>query len=240
MAEEELKKLSDPITKQTLTSTLSEDHQIPEIGTTVFRDISELRDTVKTVCAQGRSNHRVMDRLLMESLYNNLGKLPLKVSTDMKFWHWICTKVIKDYIWVRWGPGEVPSDPREYLSGVDSDDNQPSLKSLFTRFAGRYSLEGLSRNSAARLYFCMDRLTLNGDPSLAVDVLLNSELQLQSFETNIFLHPPALRACVNKWKSLKGDKVRKLSTRTRQFFTSRAAETMSEDEISAMLDNLSV
>lgn len=166
-----------------------------------------------------------LDRELAIPLHEALRPLSRRIATDMRFWHWLCICELQDIVWYRWY-GRVP----EEFSGVISP-------SLAERFTGGPSLHGVSRNSFARLWWCVETLRDDEGDELIRIVLASQDLFQAVFERRFCLYVPAARACIRALGNSNEEDRRDATKLLNHYFTTIVAEALCEDDIVSSLLN---
>jgi hypothetical protein len=111
--------------------------------------------------------------------------VPRRLLSDMRVWHWLCITVFRDFILARWCSEEAA----EALDDLTAAERG--------RFLGRASLNGVSRNALARLFWCGEALWSQEDGyRLAQSALHRQDFFQAVFERKFGLYRPAARACV--------------------------------------------
>lgn len=160
-----------------------------------------------------------LDRELAAPLYRALTGLSRRDAADMQFWHWLCVCQFQDIVWYRWY-GRIPVD----FSGSIST-------SLAERFLGSPTLHGVSRNAFARLWWCAKALYTEEDGYDLVNIALSNQDLFQGiFERKFGLCVPVARACVRGLINSSQDETRKATKELNYYFTTIAAEALSEED----------
>ena len=176
-------------------------------------------------CYRDGSDPATWDARLVEPLHRALRNLSRRLATDMGFWHWLCTVQFQDVVWRRWSPLEQP--------GGRLDEIPPSVAE---RFLGRPSLRGFSRNALSRLWWAAECLVdQNGNYEWARRVFERQDLFQAIFERRFGLYPPAARACVKKYWQAHETRWRQGIKWLNHYLTTLVAESLTEDEIFALL-----
>jgi uncharacterized protein DUF6339 len=142
------------------------------------------------------------DEAMVEPLHASFAGVPRRLLSDMRLWHWLCTGTFREFVVARWC-SERATEAYDDLTAAERG-----------RFLGKASLNGVSRNALARLFWCGEALwDKNSGYNLARAALRKQDFFQAVFERKFGLHRPAARACVNNladatemvWRnSLKG------------------------------------
>lgn len=169
------------------------------------------------------SQRPTWDREMIEPLHLALKGLPRRVATDMRFWHWLCIVEFPDFVWLRWH-GSVPEGPSEQIGSA-----------LSGRFLGTPTLNGVSRNALARLWWCAEALYSQEDDYVLVRrVMSNQDLFQAIFERKFGLYPQAARAVLS-YLSENKEPHRLVAKRLNHYLTTIAVEILGEEEIVELL-----
>lgn len=195
------------------------------IGTVV--DLSEVReiyeDAVARYSGRGNAERAVLDRELVEPLHRAMRHLSRRDAADMRLWHWLCTAELPDLVSWRWYGSE--NIPREDLT-----------QSLAGRFIGSGTLNGVSRNALARLWWCAESLYSELDGYRLAREALKIQDRFQAiFERYFGLYPPAARACIRQYESASQKDWRDGTLRLNHYLTTIVLETLSEDDVTELL-----
>jgi hypothetical protein len=224
----ELRRFAIPITIRQLAVVLTDSNSIETESLGIPVDFDE----VKTVFENFRDANpnaplivrAKLDRELAVPLHKALTHLTRRNATDMHMWHWLCTCELKDIVWYRWY-GRIPTDPGEIIS-----------PSLAERFLGTPSLRGISHNALGRLWWCVETLYNESDEYDLVDVALSSQdFFTQMFDRKFSLYIPAGKAYIRTLRNASEDERRKAARELNHYFTTIAAEALSEEDITQKL-----
>jgi hypothetical protein len=164
------------------------------------------------------------DAELVEPLHRAL-RLTRRTAADMRFWHWLTTVELRDFVLLRWY-GSIPASP--------ADANLPDR--IYERFLGRFNLHDVSRNALARLWWCGETLRSDaGDYALVRRAFAKQDLYQAVFEREIGLCAPAARACVKVLAGLSEADWRYRMRRLGFYATTISLEVLSETEIEHLL-----
>ena len=164
------------------------------------------------------------DRHLAEPLHRALRSLPRRLLLDMRLWHWVCISAFPEFVWERW--------TREEFNPPYDDAKQ----SVIGRFTGTMSLNGVSRNGLARLFWCADVLYDSQKKySSAKTLLENQDFYQAVLERKFGLFPPAARACVATLGSASEAARREVTKKLNHYFTTISVETLSQKDIEALI-----
>jgi hypothetical protein len=142
------------------------------------------------------------DEAMVEPLHAAFEGVPRRLLSDMRVWHWLCTGVFRDFVLARWCSEEA-AEAFDDLTAAERG-----------RFLGKASLNGVSRNALARLFWCGEALWSQEDGYDVARAALHRQDFFQAvFERRFGLYRPAARSCVMRladatelaWRnSLKG------------------------------------
>lgn len=222
-----LKRYTDPVRHAQLALALERPTYLPveSIGTSA--DFTVLRETfarLRRETPEG-AERSFWDAGLVEPLHKALD-ISHRQAADMRLWHWLCVSELQDIVWERWH-GKIPDNCAEALS-----------ESLAGRFLGTATLNGVSRNALARLWWCGETLR-TGDGrepySLARNALERQDLFQAIFEREFGLYPPAARACLKKYQEAQAKQFRKGTRMLNHYLTTIAVESLTESDILEIL-----
>lgn len=225
----ELRRLTIPLTTiRQLAAVLQDPDHIESESLGFAVDLCEVRakfDRFYSTNPEATSLERAqLDRELAMPLHRALTGLSRRKATDMRFWHWLCTSQFQHIVWYRWY-GRIPTD----FSGIISP-------SLAERFLGAPTLHGVSRNTFARLWWCAEALHSEADGYDLVAMALSSQDLFQGiFERKLGLYVPAARACVRALGNCSDAARRRATKELNHYFTTIAAEALTEEEIVSSL-----
>ena len=226
----ELRRFSIPLTIRQLAVALDDPTNIETESPGITADFDEVKTVFKdfrTANAGASSPERAkLDRELAVPLHKALAHLTRRAATDMHMWHWLCICEFKDMVWYRWY-GHIPTD----LSSIISP-------SIAERFLGTPTLHGISRNALARLWWCVESLYSESDEYDLVNIALSSQDFFQAvFERKFCLYLPAAKAYLRTLQSASEDDRRAAARELNHYFTTIAAEALSEEDIIQKLLN---
>lgn len=196
----------------------------------VDADLDPIRQAFTTFVSNstdGRHDRAALDAVLVGPLHSSLNHLPRRIASDMRFWHWICVVELQEIVWARWH-GDKPSDD-EIASAL--------TPSLIGHFLGNPTLNGVSRNALARLWWCGHSLyTQNDGYDLARAVLGKQDLFQAIFEREFGLYAPAARACVRRFGDGAVEKEWRDALRKLNYVaTTTVLEALDEADLTALL-----
>ena len=159
------------------------------------------------------------DEQMVEPFHLAMRDISEGVALDMRLWHWLCLVRFQEMVRMRWLPASSSRSP-EVVNQRQS------------RFLGNNSLQGISRNALARLWWAGQTLYSEDDGYyLARKVFANQDLFQGIFEREIVLHPPAARAMVRELQSEDSRTITLVAKRLNQWATTIAIETLDERDI---------
>ena len=172
----ELLSYKDPVRPMDLSRVLSGDLQPPVSPTGLQKPLEDVVDKAAEAIDQGAQRTEI-DALLAPHLHMALGGTPRRILTDHRFWHWMTTSPLRDFVNYRW--------PR------DGDGTPPD-----NRYLGRSTLNGFNRNGLTRLYWTAAATVEFDDYALTEKALRNPDLQLQLFDRRFCIDDRLARECV--------------------------------------------
>ena len=177
-------------------------------------------DAVGSVPADAAGS--AIDAALLEPLH---GALPLtrREAADPRVWQWLSVNRFPSFVWRRWA-GHVPA-PAELKDALAAK--------YHPRFLARPSLNGISRNTFARLWWTAEQL---GDYDLARSALSNQDMFQNIFERFFGIYPAAARACLERFDGRSEAEIRKAAKWLQQCATTTLLEGLEEHEVAAILD----
>lgn len=220
----ELRRYAEPCSVRDLPRLLADPTAAPSEPLGLTRDFQQVRAVFQRLLEEKPGDDRAAwDAELVEPLHRALRGLSYRVAADMRFWHWMCIAQFQDLVWHRWYGG-VP-------------DPLPEIRpALAGRFLGSPTLHGVSRNALARLWWCAESLYSDAEGySLARQALAKQDLFQAIFERKFGLYPPAVRACLRKFRDAGEEAWREGTRRLNHYLTTIVAEALSEEEIAALL-----
>lgn len=220
----ELRRFVVPLTVSQLGSALANPTRFETEPVGIIVDLDQVRNVFDAFARQNVTASSLeraqLDRLLAVPLHTALTDLSRRSATDMHMWHWLCVSEFRDFVWYRWY-GRIPQD----LAGIISP-------SLAERFLGAPTLHGISRNALARLWWCAESLYSDADGyDLACVALASQDFFQGIFEREFGLYLPAAKACVRVLRDSSEDERREATKVLNHYFTTVAAEALSENQI---------
>lgn len=153
------------------------------------------------------------------------GRVSSRDAADMRMWHWVAVSQCADLVWLRW-LGGVPSDPEASLTA-----------SLRGRFLGPPTLNGVSRNTFARLWWCVEVLYSAEDKYTLVNAVLQKQDLFQAvFERRFGLHAPTAKIFIRKFAGGREAEWRAAARRLDYRFRTILLEALDETEIGRLID----
>lgn len=164
-----------------------------------------------------------IDGKLIEPLHRAM-PLTRREAADMRVWHWLNIR-FRELLWQRWPKYHGQWKATGELTGE-----------AVARFLGRNSLNGISRNTLARLWWAAEQMRDGEDYSPAREVIKNQDRFQAIFERRYGLYPPAARACLESFQGLSEDEVRNAARWLQQCLSTTVLEHLSEAEIGVLLE----
>lgn len=214
-----VRRYSKPLTAAGLAAALKGDHPPAEdLATPVPLDA-----VTAAIEEAGGGTGSEVDAKLIEPLHRAL-PITLREAADMRIWHWLTVRC-QEIVWQRW--------PKYHRQWQETGELKGEAVS---RFLGRNSLNGVSRNTLARLWWTAEQMSEGDDYSLARDAVENQDRFQAIFERRYGLYLPAARACLESFQGLSEDEVRDAARWLQQCLSTTVLEHLSEAEISALLE----
>lgn len=181
--------------------------------------LEPVREAVSSVNSHSGS---ALDAPLIEPLHRAL-PLTRRQAADPNLWQWLCVSEFPDLVWRRWGAGApLPEMLRDALTS-----------SMGPRFLARASLNGISRNTLARLWWTAEELQ---DYDLARHALSSQDMFQNIFERFFGLYPDAAKACLDRFEGRSEGEIRSASRWLQQCASTTLLEGLTEQEVAAILD----
>ena len=166
-----------------------------------------------------------LDKLLVEPLHRALAGMTRRQAADMRVWHWLAVR-FEDHVWRRWKGGKPLPDQLGPELGV----------AMSRRFLGKSSLNGVSRNSFARLWWTAEELRDGDDYGLARKALENQDMFQAIFERFFGIYPDAAMACLDRFDDRTEGERRAAARWLQQCLSTTVLEVLPQDEVRAILD----
>jgi uncharacterized protein DUF6339 len=166
------------------------------------------------------------DAVMAVELHKALvGRVTSRDAADMRMWHWLAVSYCPNLVWLRW-LGEVPSDPEAALTA-----------SLRGRFLGPPTLNGVSRNTFARLWWCVEVLYSAEDKYNLVNVVFQKQDLFQAvFERRFGLHAPTAKSFISRFGDAREAEWRAAARRLDYRFGTILLEALDVKEITKLVD----
>lgn len=214
-----VRRYSKPLTPAGLAAALKGEQQPAEdLATSVPLDA-----VAAAIESVGNCKGSEIDAKLIEPLHRALPLTP-REAADMRVWHWLTVR-FQGLVWQRWPKYHQQWQQNEELTGE-----------AVSRFLGRSSLNGVSRNTLARLWWAAEQMSEGDDYALARDAVDNQDRFQAIFERRFGLYLPAARACLECFHDLGESEVRDAARWLQQCLSTTVLEHLSEAEIGALLD----
>jgi hypothetical protein len=202
--------------EETLAGGLWPTESLPTVVT-----LEPIQEAVASI--DGQVSGSQIDTDLVEPLHKAL-RVTHREAADPRLWEWLCVTQFPDLVWRRWNQGQIPG--AEAL-------HEALRPSMHPRFLCRPSLNGVSRNTLARLWWTAEQLE---DYSLAKRALRNPDMFQNIFERFFGIYPAAARACLDRFEGRSEAEIRGASKWLQQCGSTTILEALSEDEVAAILD----
>jgi hypothetical protein len=216
---ESIRRYSKPLTAPGLAAALRGEEQPAEALPTAI----PLDGVAAAIESIGDCAGSEIDGRLVEPLHRAI-PLTRREAADMRVWHWLTVR-FQGFVWQRW-----PSYHRQW------EETGELTGEAVSRFLGRSSLNGISRNTLARLWWTGEQMRDGDSYSLARDAIDNQDRFQAIFERRYGLYPPAARACLASFRGLSEGEVRDAARWLQQCLSTTVLEHLSEAEISALLE----
>jgi hypothetical protein len=217
---ESIRQYSKPLSATGLTAALRGETQASETLDTVI-SMDAVAEAIGAV--EGLSGSEI-DRCLIEPLHRAMSTLTIREAADMRLWHWL-TVHFQELVWRRWASYRKQWEETGELTGEAT-----------ARFLGRSSLNGVSRNTLARLWWTAEQLSENGNYSLARQAVSNQDQFQAIFERRFGLYPPAARACLASFENLGERETREAARWLQQCLSTTVLEHLSQADVAALLE----
>ncbi len=228
----ELKRVSRTPTPGQLTSALNDpvELRVESIGTEL--DFTTFETMIEEITSGSTALTREVvagwDRQLAPVLHGVMSVLPRAILADMGVWHWLCIVPFKNLVWLRWRRENFPGRV---------EGNLPVAQRA--RFLGTPTLNGVSRNTLARLYWVAHALHTPEDGYRNVDAALRRQDAFQAiFERRFGLYSPAARAMLEFAKDRSELEVRAKARDLNHALTTIAVEALPQDGIQSLIQDI--
>lgn len=225
---QELRHFDPPLTSQSLVWVLvaQDSARTVQIGEGVEADMGEAEEAAKHMMEYA-SGVTKWDPRMAIAIHRALRHLPRRVLLDMATWHWLTSTVFRDYTLFRWCKGVKPS------ADMELTDQQKG------RFLGTATLNGVSRNALARLFWGAEVLHSESDGyDLVENVFANQDFATGLLERLFCLHPPASRACARNLVGLSEDPRREALRRLNYSASTITVEALTEEDVGQFLERI--
>ena len=207
-----------PVTPDRLYAVLEEPDSWESEELAQEAEFTEFDRVLESLASSDLSKPR-WDEQLVEPFHRAMERIPEGVALDMRLWHWLCLVRYQDMVRSRWLPASSARSPEV-------------VHQRQSRFLGSNTLQGISRNALARLWWAGETLYSEDDGyNLAKKVFANQDLFQGIFEREIVLHQPAARAMVRVLQAEDSRTINLVAKRLNQWATTIAIETLDEGEI---------
>lgn len=225
MATENLKRFPDGTTRRHIMEHVVNGQPIETIDAGASADFSDLEKKVAEI-QQKEIKPAQMDALLVEPVHVALKHIPQSLKLDPRFWEYLAAERFRGFVWSRWWAGKPLED------FASAQEEKPSK---WRRFECKRTMNGMSRNALARLFWAGELLVEDGDYSLARASFDKQEIQQQVFDQLFGLHDAAAKAFVRSCANLKGVEIQKLGARLNEYCSTIAVDFLDEPEIKKLL-----
>jgi hypothetical protein len=217
-------RLSKPLTRESLLHALA-GQQLPTetLSVSISADRFSEAVTAALLTLDEGTTGSSLDGALAEAVHSSLAGLPRREASDMRVWHWVCAALRPEVVWRRWS------------SGVPLAEDVPSVlgSKMVPRFAGSPTLNGVSRNTFARLWWVCEQL--DGDYELARWALSRQDMFQAIFERLFGLYPPAAKGCLRGFPGKSEDEIRAATKWLNLYGSTTVLEMLDEGEVQAIV-----
>lgn len=184
-------------------------------------DLTDLRAAIEALPQDVRGAQ--LDTELVEPVHRVI-TITRREAADPRTWQWLCVGAFPDVVWRRWArtPPRTPREIRDLLT--------PGLQG---RFLAQASLNGVSRNTFARLWWTAEQL--EADYDLARRAFARQDMFQAVFERLFGLWPAAARACLAQFEGRSEDEIRSAAKWLQQSASTLVLEGLSEAQIRDVL-----
>jgi Family of unknown function (DUF6339) len=216
-----LRKLIQPLTPEMLKAALG-GQKLPTEPTEATIDLTQLEAAIEALDPALKGPE--IDRALVEPIHIALADLTRGEAAEMRVWHWLTSTVCPDLVWRRWR-GSVPA----------AHELEDALTpAMFRRFAGRSTLNGVSRNALARLWWVVEHC--GNDFDLARVALSSQDMFQAIFERLFGIYEPAARACLVRFEGRSEDDIRRATRWLNYAASTTVLEALGEEEVGLIVD----
>jgi hypothetical protein len=219
---DQIRRLVQPLTIARLEGALRGEI-LPTAALSTAVDAAGLDDAIRSL--PGDASGSELDIALVEPLHRALSGLTRSDAADMRTWHWMTAVAHPDFVWRRWRPEGPPE--ASLLTDVLGE-------AMVRRFAGSPSLNGVSRNTFARLWWTV--ANLDNDYALARVALSRQDMFQAVFERFFGLYPPAARAAVRRFDGRKEGEIRTSARWLNYAAATTVLEYLDEEQIGEIID----
>jgi Family of unknown function (DUF6339) len=226
---EMLHRFSKPLNRDLLEDLLVRGAKPPAEPTPTSVRLSPLREAVGDALKNfDAKNRTALDAALVEPVHRSLRDLSRREAADMRVWHWLCASEFPQLVWRRW----------RAAASIPSAEELPQALTTSTagRFLGTSSLNGVSRNTLARLWWTAEALREGEDYELARTILRDQDMFQAIVERFFGMSPAVARACVRRLQGLPEDDQRRAAKWLQQRAATTAIEYLDESAVAAILD----
>lgn len=168
-----------------------------------------------------------MDQWMVSRVHRAL-PLSRRQAADARVWHWLCVRAAPEFVWRRWGDGVI-------VPALDVLD-QHLTTALGSRFLGGSSLNGVSRNALARLWWTAESLRDGDDYALAELAFARQDAFQAIFERFFGLHDASARACLDRFRGRPPGEMRAAAVWLQQFASTTVLEVLDVEQVCEVLD----
>ena len=225
MANEQLKRFPDQTSRREIMNHVVDVDPISAELVEASADFGEFEQRFLSLKNDG-TKPAEMDALLVEQVHTALKDIPASLKLDPRFWEYLAAERFRAFVWSRWWAGKPLPD------AAAAQDEKPSK---WRRFECRRTMNGMSRNALARLFWAGELLADGSDYSLARACFEKQDIHQQVFDQLFGLHDAAAKAFVRSCAGRKGEEIQKLGARLNEYCSTIAVDFLNDQEIETLL-----
>ena len=228
----ELQRFISPVDANRLPSTLRKPKDEPSESLGIYVELDGVLMLQDQLVQEGPgigSAPAEWDAPFARALHKAMKPVPRRFATDMRLWHWLCCLHLQDFVWLRWH-GSKPENSNLEATLENS-------RAMVGHFGGAGSLHGVSRNAAARLYWCAESLWSPEEKYRWVDAVLSRQQSFTHiFERRLGLYQPAAIALLRSFEGKSEKDLQGAAKRLNHYATTVVLETLDEEDIASLAD----
>jgi len=166
-----------------------------------------------------------IDRVLIEPLHRALDGVTRREAADMRLWHYLAAAEFPEVVWRRWKRAVPEMDElRDRLDGA-----------MYAHFAGRSTLNGVSRNTFARLWWLAESVASDGNYDRARQALERQDMFVAAFERLTGLSSPARDAYLDQMAGRSEGEGREAAKWLAQTAVTTVLDSLNKDQVAEIL-----